>query len=83
MAARLSELTAGVLAMQTGYLMLSMGDIAGAEAMFDRAAGRPQVFLSDRNMFIMSAVPGAHTLKVVSRTGFSDIGGNIGGLACY
>lgn len=29
--------------LQTGYLMLSMGDVAGAEAMFDRAAGRPQV----------------------------------------
>lgn len=32
-----------MLALQTGYLMLSMGDVAGAELMFDRAAGRPQV----------------------------------------
>jgi hypothetical protein len=32
--------------MQTGYLMLSMGDVAGAEVMFDRAAGRPQVFVT-------------------------------------
>ncbi len=35
-----------VLGMQTWYLMLSMGDVAGAEVMFDRAAGRPQVILA-------------------------------------
>lgn len=28
---------------QTGYLMLSMGDIVGAEAMFEHAASRPEV----------------------------------------
>jgi hypothetical protein len=48
-----------VLGMQTGYLMLSMGDIAGAEVMFDRAAGRPQVFFRTQcaDQYVSAQVP--------------------------
>lgn len=36
-------LMVSVLAAQTGYLMLSKGDVAGAQAMFEHASSRPQV----------------------------------------